>query len=169
MRYFSLFPKTTVEIENKQVSMVDISIRFKLLDYIKNNNETLIKLDYTIEEEKRPEQVSYELYNSYNYTWILLTLNNVYNVYEDWVLPQSVIDKRLIKKYGSIRNAMREVFAWYDENGYEVSPNSRNKKTKKTVFQKVMEENEKRKHIKIFTNISIQRIQNDFQAILKGL
>lgn len=169
MRYFSLFPKTTVEIENKQVSMVDISTRFKLLDYIKNNNETLIKLDYTIEEEKRPEQVSYELYNSYNYTWILLTLNNVYNVYEDWVLPQSVIDKRLIKKYGSIRNAMQEVFAWYDENGYEVSPNSRNKKTKKTVFQKVMEENEKRKHIKIFTNISIQRIQNDFQAILKEL
>lgn len=169
MKYFTLFPKTNIEIENKQVVMVDISTRFKLLDYIKKNQDTLIQVDYEIQEEKRPEQVSYELYNSYNYTWIILTLNDVYNIYEDWILPQNVLDKRMIKKYGSIRNAMNTVIAWYDVNGYEVSPESRLRHRKETAFQRIMKENSSKKNIKVFTNISVQRIQNDFQAILKNL
>lgn len=167
MKYFTLFPKTNLEIENKKVVLVDLSIRFKLLDYLKNNQDTLIQLDYEIIEDKRPEQVSYELYNSYAYTWIILTLNNVYNIYEDWVLPQNVLDKRMIKKYGSITNAMNTVVAWYDVNGYEVSSESRLRYRKETAFQRIMKNNSSKKNIKVFTNISVQRIQNDFQAVLK--
>lgn len=169
MKYFSLLPKTTFELENKEVTMVDISTRFKLLDYIKNNQDTLIQLDYTIKEEMRPEQVTYELYQTYNYTWILLALNSVFNIYEDWVLPQSVVDKRMIKKYGSIRNAMNTPVAWYDKYGYEVSSYSRLKVRTEMAFDRIMKENERKKYIKVFTRISVQRIQNDFQAILKEI
>lgn len=167
MLYFTEFPKTNVLIENKSVTLIDIFARVKLLDYIKNNQDFLIQNDYYIEHEKRPEQISYELYGSYDYTWIILTLNNVYDINTDWVMPQFVLDKRMISKYGSIENANRTVVAWYDRYGYEVSENSKQKVTKETAFQKIMRENELKKNIKVFTTISVKRIQRDFLKLIK--
>lgn len=167
MKYFTLFPKTTVNIDNKAVSMVDISVRVKLLDYIKNNQDSLLQSDYFIENEKRPEQVSYELYDSYNYTWTILILNNVYNIFEDWVLPQDVIDKRLIREYGSLEEANRKIVRWFDRYGNEVSSRSKGIASYETAFQNIMRENDKKKNIKVFSDISVLKIQNDFKRILK--
>lgn len=169
MNYFKYFPKTTESIDNTDVSIIDISIRYKLLDYIKTNKDMIIQTGYVVEEEIRPEQVSYELYGSYEYTWILLCLNNVYNIYEDWVQPQSVIDKLLIRKYGSLENSQKKILAWYDRYGYEVSENSKFKVKSVTAYEKILRDNQSKRNIQIFNDVSIQKIQNDFRNTIKKL
>lgn len=169
MNYFKYFPKTTESIDNTDVSIIDISIRYKLLDYIKTNKDMIIQTGYVVEEEIRPEQVSYELYGSYEYTWILLCLNNVYNIYEDWVQPQSVIDKLLIRKYGSLENSQKKILAWYDRYGYEVSENSKFKVKSVTAYEKILRDNQSKRNIQIFNDVSIQKIQNDFRNTIKIL
>ena len=62
--------------------MIDISVRFKMLDYLKKNNDNLSILKYEIENNERPEEISFEIYDSYDYTWSILLLNNVYNLHE---------------------------------------------------------------------------------------
>lgn len=165
MNYFTLFPKTTLSVENVNVSMVDILTRVKLLDYIKNNNDNLIQYKYTIENELRPEQVSYALYESYDYTWIILILNNVYNVHTDWVLPQTTLEKVIINKYGSIENAYRTTVSWYDKHGYEVSERSENRVTRLSAYDKAMQDNFKKATIQVFTSVAVQKIQNDFKSL----
>lgn len=169
MKYFTLFPKTTVQIENKLVPLVDITVRVKLLDYIKKNQDILVQSDYVIEKEARPEQVSFELYESYDFTWTILTLNNVFNIFEDWVQPQSVIEQRLIRQYGSLENANKTIVKWTDQYGYEVSSRSKNKKISESAFQFAMRENDKKKNIKVFSILAVQKVQNDFKRILKQI
>ena len=145
MFYFQEFPRTTYNIGGQSVSVVDITVRVKLLDYIKNSRDNLIINDYEIENQKRPEEVSFELYETYDYTWTILILNNVYNIYSDWIRPQELIDKELIKEYGSIENANKVIVSYYDKDGYEVGKTSINKVTSETAFQRIMRENEKKK------------------------
>lgn len=166
MNYFQQFPKITYSIASQNVDVIDITVRVKLLDYVKNSKSHLVINNYTIENEKRPEEVSFDLYGTYDYTWTILILNDVYSIYSDWVKPQSVLDKEMIKEYGSIEKANETIIAYYDEYGYEVGKTSPTRKTRLSAFQKMMRDNENKKNIKVFDQSVVFRIQADFQEIL---
>ena len=164
MYFFQEFPKTSYNIKNNSVNLVDITVRIKLLDYIKNNRDSLIINNYEIENEKRPEEVSYEIYESYNFTWTILILNDIYSIYSDWVKPSEILDKELIKKYGSIEASNKKIVAYYDKFGYEVGRTSPTAVKSLSAYQHSILENEKKKHIKVFDNIIINRVQADLST-----
>ena len=139
--------------------MTDISIRFKMLDYLKKNNNNLSILKYEIENNERPEEISFEIYGSYDYTWSILLLNNVYNLYEDWLVPEEILDKKIISKYGSLENAQSIFVEFYDEYGYEVSSSDKNLKSRVSVYEKLFTENRKKKIIDVFDPRIIRKIQ----------
>jgi len=168
MNYFRNFPKTLVKVENVNVSLIDISIRTKIMDYITRNDDYLIKDSYSLDAEQRPEQASYELYGTVDYTYVLLILNNVYNIFDDWIHPSEILDKLIIKKHGSIRNAMKSVYQWYDASGTEVSQHSPNKSYSLSNYDKFMQDNERKRTIKTFDNNSMIRIHNDFAQTLNN-
>ena len=124
MQFFSEFPKEQFNYKGGySLQLIDIGVRIKLLDYIQNNNLSAVGIrnNYEIVNYKRPEQVSYELYQKHEYTWTLLILNNVYNIYEEWVQLVDLVEQKLIKKYGSIEKANETPVAFYSEFGYEIA------------------------------------------------
>ena len=167
MFYFRLFPKIEQELENSaKVQLVDISIRSKVLNYLKENNHLTIDT-YLIERDERPEEISYELYSSYDYTWTILVLNNVYNIHEDWFLPQKILDKKILREYGSFANAQQTILSYIDEFGYEVSSLDSKIKKRITAFEKIVKENEEKREVKVFSPEIISRIQFDFESNMK--
>jgi len=166
MYYFQEFPKTTYRVGSQSIDIVDITVRVKLLDYIKNSRNNLTIIDYEIENQKRPEEVSFELYETYDYTWTILILNDIYNVYSDWIKPQELIDKEIIREYGSIENANKTIVRYLDKDGYEIGPTSKNKHSVETAFEKIMRENEAKKMIKVFDPAVVFRVQSDLKEYI---
>ena len=163
MLYFKQFPRTNYQIGSTLVPMVDITVRFKMLEYVKNNNEGLSILKYKIENYERPEEISFELYDSYDYTWTILLLNNVYSLHEDWLISEEILDSNIIREYGSLENAQNIFVEFYDEYGYEISSTDPNVKSRVSVYEKIFKENRKKEIIDVFDPRIIRKVQNDFE------
>ena len=167
MFYFRLFPKIEQEIENSaKIQMVDISIRSKVLNYLKENNHLTIDT-YLIERDERPEEISYEIYSSYDYTWTILVLNNVYNIHVDGFFPQIILDNKFLIEDASFVNAYKSIISYIDQFGYEVSSTDSKIKKRITAFEKIVKENEKKREVKVFSPEIITRIQFDFESNIK--
>ena len=169
MNFFRNFPKTYVKVENVNIALIDISIRTKIMDWITKTNEHLVKGTYILETEQRPEQACYELYDTTDYTYILLILNNVYDVYEDWIHPTEILDRLIIKQHGSIDAARNKIYQWYDFSGTEVSEKSPQRHKSLSYYDKMMQDNERKRKIKTLDLASTMRIHNDFAQVLSKI
>ncbi len=78
--YFTNHPK--IELNNRKV--VNIFIASRLLKKL-NINDFLLK-EYTIKDGETPELLSYKLYNTPNYHWIIIIINSIVNLNTDWPL-----------------------------------------------------------------------------------
>lgn len=76
MTYFSDNPRTLYRFGNNEfaVTFPDISVYADVIDQIKDNVSSY--QEYTILENMRPDQVSFELYGSTNYYWTFYLLND---------------------------------------------------------------------------------------------
>lgn len=87
MTYFSDNPRTLYRFGNNEfpVNFQDISAYANVIDQIKDNVSAY--QEYTILENTRPDQVSYELYGSTNYYWTFFLMND--NIREQgWPLSE---------------------------------------------------------------------------------
>lgn len=55
--------------------------------------------EYTISGSPRPEQLSYNIYGTTEYEWILLLVNNIIDPWHGWLRPDDVVRALAIKKY----------------------------------------------------------------------
>jgi hypothetical protein len=62
---------------------------------------------YTIPGNAKPYQISYDLYGSVEYEWILLIINDITNVYEEWPLSETELKYLIEKKYGFRQNNIK--------------------------------------------------------------
>ena len=174
MLYFRFFPKIEYEQDSSKISLIDLSVRSKVLNYLKQNNKLTID-DYVIEQNEKPEEVSYEVYSSYDYTWTILALNDVYSIHNDWYVPPEILDRKILHEFGdgtgsieiAYKNAQDKIVSYYDVYGYEVSSTDRQIDKTVSAFDRIMEENERKRYIKVFSPTIIRRIQADFESDLK--
>ena len=54
---------------------------------------------YKIKGNDRPDNVAYELYGDANLDWLVLTCNNIINVYNEWPMTQFDFENYLLEKY----------------------------------------------------------------------
>ena len=54
---------------------------------------------YTIQGDDRPDNVAYEIYGDATLDWVVLTSNNIINVYDEWPMSQQSFDTYLNDKY----------------------------------------------------------------------
>lgn len=155
-----------MSVLGNDVQMVDITVRVKFLEYVKTN-DLKIKTDYYLDPIMRPEELCYKLYGSYKMTWVLLVLNNVYSIYEDWVQPQDVVDALLIYQYGSLEDALTTPLKYFDINGYEVGETSPNIETVKSALQVYMEENERKRSVSVVSVDVMSKIATDFGVMMQ--
>ena len=74
MLFFKEFPKEKFNYNGRYTQeLIDVTTRIKLLDYVKNHKDLSqvgIRSNYEIFPGQRPEEISFELYESYDYVWI---------------------------------------------------------------------------------------------------
>jgi hypothetical protein len=62
---------------------------------------------YTIPGNMKPYQVSYDIYGSVDYEWIVLISNDITNVYDQWPLSAIELQTKISKQYGVKQNEIK--------------------------------------------------------------
>jgi len=56
---------------------------------------------YSIKGDDRPDNVANQIYGDPTLDWVVLTSNNIINIYNEWPLTQQVFEDYILDKYGS--------------------------------------------------------------------
>ncbi len=99
MTYFAQFPKLQYDIKaDGNVNVVpDIFRRIKLKDKIRDNLVILDKYDLT--DGEKPEDVSFKIYGSVDYYWVVLLINGIVDRYYDWPMGFQEFEEYVNDKY----------------------------------------------------------------------
>ena len=97
MSYFSKFPKTILSIDNNSYVIEDFLRRVGISEQFKNN--TVFLEDYFVRDKETPELVSQFFYGTPTYHWVILMVNNIVNLNEEWPIPDSKVTDLIYLKY----------------------------------------------------------------------
>ena len=97
--YVSRLPDSRI---SDYITVKNLFMRGKLREDIFQNVAVFTK--YKIEGDDRPDNVAYEVYGDANLDWLVLTCNNILNVYDEWPMTQFNFENYLLEKYGTYEN-----------------------------------------------------------------
>lgn len=119
MSIFTLYPKIDYFVDSfDRFRAIDITNSSRIKEYLKEFRG--IAYDpYVVLNGERPDQVSYAVYNNPDYDWVILIVNDMYSVYDDWPKSDESLKKYVIEKYGSIE-AAQQIIKYYDIYGNEI-------------------------------------------------
>ena len=97
--FFSHFPKILYDINGDGTNKVlpDIFRRIKIRSKLKDNYALLDK--YDVENGESPETVSFKVYGSTDYWYVVCLMNNVVNRQHDWPLSYQAFEEYVNDKY----------------------------------------------------------------------
>lgn len=110
---FKNFPHIAYTLPDGDTKILkDIMVRV----YYKSgfDDEKSIYNFYDIGDGERPEDVSYKVYGSQEYHWVILLFNEILDPYNDWYMSQSNLLKYVKSKYTN----MTDVHHYVDGDGY---------------------------------------------------
>lgn len=100
-QYFTYFPKMYYDAvqdgTTSPVLVTNILRRVKVRDGLKN--ETAVFNKYQVIAGETPEHVSYKLYNTVDYYWTILLMNNITDRFYDWPLRAQQFEAYVNDKY----------------------------------------------------------------------
>src|SRR5210317_1144156 len=100
-QYFTYFPKMYYDaVQDGTTSpklVTDLLRRVKVRDGLKN--QTAIFNKYQVVAGETPEIVSYKLYDSVDYYWTILLMNNIKDRFYDWPLSEQQFETYVNGKY----------------------------------------------------------------------
>lgn len=142
MSYFKNFPNVQYKVNNEHINIVDISKRVML-----SKVDTSKLLDYYVKDGETPEMIAHKLYDNAEYAAIILSVNGISNIYEDWALSNRQLEQYIIKKYQ--REHINDTHHYENSEGIIVDFDS--SKTLYSVSNYEYEEklNNEKRHIKL--------------------
>lgn len=157
---FNIYP--VINYDNNKI--IDISKRFVVTN-IETDLSKNIYFWHTIKNWKSPENMAYDFYGSCDYVWIILSLNNIVNPFEDWLFSDEELKQRINEKYGSKLYDVHH----YEQNGisYTTRPSELpgHPITAITNYDYEIQENEKKRTIKVLYPHLLQQIENEVKAL----
>lgn len=107
--YFNDFPVVYYDLKknNEKKKAVDITVRFKLLDRLKDNSTIYYEYDY--QDQDRPDTIGAKYYGDAATDWVLHIVNDNIDPYYDYPLSQRNFEKFIVDKYGSVSAAQSQV------------------------------------------------------------
>lgn len=99
MKHFEYYPK----IEYAGHNAVNLLVRGKIRDAILS--ESALYYTYYVADGETAEILSDRYYGNSKYVWAIFYANNIFNPTLEWPMSDSVFNKHLEKKYGSIENS----------------------------------------------------------------
>lgn len=117
MSLYNYFTKLgTINYNNSIVTNIISSIKLRQTLKDKIN----VYYPYTIKEGDRPETIAGYYYEDERYAWVVYLSNNIIDPYYEWPLSVDEFKKLIIKKYGSVEQALsKPAFyrnAWYKDD-----------------------------------------------------
>ena len=97
--YVSRLPDSRI---SDYIPVKNLFMRGKLREDIFQDASVFTK--YKIKGDDRPDDVAYEVFGDANLDWLVLTCNNIINVYEEWPMTQFNFENYLLEKYGTYEN-----------------------------------------------------------------
>ena len=96
--YFQKFPYTRYEFPDEVVrNFKNISLRPNIIsEYITDGSNLE---EYVVQDGETPETIAFDLYDDVNSHWILMMVNNIMSLYDDWPKSTSMLFDFLIEKY----------------------------------------------------------------------
>ena len=186
--YFSYFPKTPHDLTNngQTVQLTNLLRRFKIRSNVKDRIN--VYSNYTIQYGDRPDTIAEKFYGSSALAWIVLHFNDIIDPVWDWPKFHLDFDNYIKGKYGSVPAAKSEVHEYrqiisdafvkndgtrvgkrtmvVDETTYNtLSPTARESIDKYTYE---LEQNDKKRRIKILDKQYLKAIQNEVKVILRN-
>lgn len=117
--YFSSLPKTTYN----NLTLRNLLYRPKVVEDILSLSPTLYH-PYVISEGLSIEQVSYYYYDSVEYTWLIMVVNNIIDPYLDWYMTSRQFNDYIVSKYGSVSEADAQIEFYRDQYDNQYSKDS---------------------------------------------
>jgi hypothetical protein len=114
-KYFRYFPKTIYSLDdtNSLDTVTNITASFSFDETLTENSISYYQ--YTVPDGETPEIVANKFYGGSEKHWIILKMNNIFDVKTDWPLEQRVLNEVIRSKYAN--NWITETFGMTDEEG----------------------------------------------------
>lgn len=78
--------------------------------FYKNIESKYTLKEYTITNSPRPELLSYKLYGTTEYYWVLLMVNEIYDPFYDWILSDEAVHEYSNQKYQHVGGANKVAY-----------------------------------------------------------
>lgn len=178
--YFKKFPRIYYEfvINGKKVKKVvkDITINVRIQKEILNNF-TLYD-EYDLKDGDTPEIISYKLYDTAIYHWVVMLCNLKFDWRNDLPLPVYEFEEYLKDKYQTdISNLNNQIHHYEDLRGFVVNGDyviphgwgdlSGTTAIPITVYNYESDLNEKKRRIKVISKENLSVIINNFRDLIK--
>ena len=100
--YFMHFPKVAYDVKGDGVTtqMTDITRRARI-----SHNSIIYKASYDyydVLDTQKPEDIAYDYYGDANLHWIILMVNNINDIYTDWPMSVTRLERYTKSKYDNI-------------------------------------------------------------------
>ena len=185
--YFSYFPQITHDLqdEGRNQQLTNILRRFVIKSKIKDRAD--VYYEYDLRSGDRPDTIAEKYYGDSDLAWVVLLYNEINDPFFGWALFDQDFEEYIRGKYGSIPEAQGEVHEYrqvlneaevkfdgtrvpkryvvVDETTY----NSLGQGVKESIskYDYEVEENEKRRKIKILDKRYIEQIRDEVKDILR--
>lgn len=118
MSFFKFFSQRWHELpDGEKVLLCNITRRVAISPEAKSNQTIL--LEYEIGGNETPMVLSYRLYGTVDYWWVVLMVNNILDINEQWPLNSEQLEEYINVKYGEDRNLVHH---WIDLDGNVTDP-----------------------------------------------
>lgn len=180
--YFSLFPYLlypSFDDPSQNVIVKDITTR--VVKSLSRIDDRTIYYDYTILENETPQLVSLKEYGDINYYWVIMIVNNLFDLNWDFPLNYNEFNSYLTEKYGSIANASNSyiyfILPCKDSSEFVQVPKSTYDNYSEytdgiltayalSLYDWEMEQNENKRTIKILRKELLAQFVNTFSSLL---
>lgn len=110
VNYFKNFPL----VQYNDTTLRNLMLKAKVAKSLIQSYDTFYP--YTIKTGETPTSIAYDYYGSVNFVWLIFLANDIIDPYYDWPLEDDAFNEFIVKKYGSIVNALNINNATYYRN-----------------------------------------------------
>lgn len=168
---YAFFPTTTLNIDDigNSIKLIDITKTVRLKEYVKSFRGTFGR-PFVVQNGERPDIVSNRIYGSPKYEYMILLLNDIESIYDQWPKDTNTLKNFILEKYGSV-GAANAYKTWHNGSGDIISEESwlllsDPKKFRETFYEYEVRVNDAKAFIKIIDFPLIIKFESDLQELL---
>lgn len=162
MKYFRYFPVRQRDFFEQKIQSIDIVGRAKLIE--KLNKQSILFYDWHVMDGERADIIAHKYYGSSDYTWLIWIANGIIDPFAEWPMDYNQLQSHLIKKYGSIALANSTILFYRNSDGLVVNSTEPGA-TAVSAFVYEVEENDKKRNIKLIDNSYRSQITDEIKRI----